>query len=839
MLSSFLVIQDSEDESSDNNAHYQEEDGMVPPPLAAFTGSNSHLRSPSLSSGPGQVSGEAREKAIKEAQSLLLAPPFETPDTPGAQPELVKVATAARRKTANGWLESSISREMDVYDFLVDDDDGSDFFSPPEGKRRKRPAKRSKSVAEESEGLAYENQKAEPGKRRESGAAARRSKSIPDMLQDECSEDDWTPNSKIEKPAGKKSTRSNTNEKELAPLLPKPKRKLKSGALVSSNQFDGDLNLGINTARVVGQSEESSTVQARGDEPNFDSFMVDLTSEDLILATQRKAEYEALSLGLTGSSDATFLPVNFAGREPDAEDYPVLSTIPDPPSDGLGQSQLWGLDHNQSIAVLPPQPPSQPPPQPPLLPEQLPDRMVSSLLSSPPMGKSSAGPPSSAAQIIISREVQSDNTSKAVRSSRSAKRSATDGSIGTEGFGRIASEWRVAKGRSKTMNAVITLSDDEDHLAQEIPEKKKKVGRQRKSAAVGEGAKRGAKGGAAAPAKQGKGKRKGKAVVNDSEDDGAFSDEASAQHPISNPGGAAADDSAALHSEQTPGRRRPGDQVMIAVAIESPSKPVQKCKSTVGDVERIDPVVDIMESNSDLTHGMPQHDYESAPPSPKPVIPAKRAVSGASTGGRKKKTKQEVEDEDINWDEKPKKAAKKDAVKSRNAKVGGKMSVTRGRVNSKKVLDTEVEATTATEDKAEIEAPSPKPAARGRAAKAKVIRKSPMEAEEVVEQDLEEVEEAPAPLKTPKKSKSAKATTAASVSKAGDKKETPAPTEPGADIKSPGSETGTTPAPPERESATPASDSKKASTTTPGRVPFRVGLSRRSKIPSLLRGFRK
>jgi len=414
--------------------------------------------------------------------------------------------------------------ELDVYDFLVDNEDDGDFELPG-GKKRKRPAKKSKSVTGEGGELSCENQKAKPGKRREGSATVGRLKSITDMLQDESSEDDWTPNSKIEKPAGKKSTRSNTNEKELAPLLPKPKRKPKDGVPVSSNRFESDLSLGIDITRVIGQSGESSAVQPGGNDAGFNSFMVDLTSEDLVLATQRKAEYEALSLGLTGGSDATLLPVNFMGRDSDAEDYPVLSTIPDPPSDGLGQSQPWGLEHNESLAVSPHQLPPQPPPQPPLLLEQQPIRMESSPLSSPPI-EESTGPPPSAAQIEISEAGRQSDTSKVARSSRAAKRSVTDGSIDTGGFGRVASEWRVAKGRSKTIHNVITLSDDEDHLVQAIPEKRKKVVRQRKSATISEAAKRGAKGDAAATKK---GKGKGKAVVNDSEDDGAFSDEAAAQ----------------------------------------------------------------------------------------------------------------------------------------------------------------------------------------------------------------------------------------------------------------------------------------------------------------------
>jgi len=444
--------------------------------------------------------------------------------TPGVQPELVGFATAARSKTANGRLEGSIGRELDVYDFLVDDGDGGDF-GPPGAKKRKRPAKKSKSVIGKDEGLSHEKQKAKSGGRREGSATIGRLESITDVLQDGSSEDDWTPNSKIEKPAGKKSTRSNTNEKELAPLLPKPKRKPKDGALVSSNRFDSDLSLGIDIPRVIGQSGESSAVQLGGNDASFDNFMVDLTSEDLVLATQKKAEYEALSLSLTGGSDATLLPVNFMGRESDAEDYPVLSTIPDPPSDGLGHNQLWGLEHSESPAVLPHQLPPQPPPQPPLLQEQHPVRMA----SSPPIGESSIGLATSAAQIEASKAGRKNDTSKVAKSNRAAKRSVTDGSIDTGGFGRVASEWRVAKGRSRTIHNVITLSDDEDHLALATPEKKKKkVVRQRKSATIGEGTGKSAKGDAAA-AKKGKGKGKGKVVVNDSEDDGAFSDEAATE----------------------------------------------------------------------------------------------------------------------------------------------------------------------------------------------------------------------------------------------------------------------------------------------------------------------
>jgi len=152
-------------------------------------------------------------------------------------------------------------------------------------------------------------------------------------------------------------------------------------------------------------------------------------------------------------------------------------------------------------------------------------------------------------------------------------------------------------------------------------------------------------------------------------------------------------------------------------------------------------------------------------------------------------------------------------------------------------LDAAVEATAVIEDKTEIKAPSPKSAVKGRAARTKVVGKLPVE--EVVEQNLEEVEEAPAPLKIARKSKTTKAATTAGASNTEDNEEILDPTETVAVPKSPVAKTETTPAPPERKSATPVSSLKKTPTTTPGRVPFRVGLSRKSKIPSLLRGFRK
>jgi len=275
---------------------------------------------------------------------------------------------------------------------------------------------------------------------------------------------------------------------------------------------------------------------------------------------------------------------------------------------------------------------------------------------------------------------------------------------------------------------------------------------------------------------------------------------------------------------------------MIAVAIESPPKLAPKRKST-RKVEEVTPLADTVEPDPGFICEEPQHDYESAPSSPKPVVPAKRATSGVSAGGRRKKTKRELEDEDRNWDEKPKKTAEKVAVKSRNTKVGRKVPVTCGKVNAEKVLDAAVEAAAVIEAKTEIEAPSPKSAVKGRVAKAKVAGKLPIE--EVVERNLEEVEETPAPLKATRRSKTTKAATTVGASNTEDIEGTLDPTETGAGAKSPTAETEATPAPPERKSATPVSSSKKTPTNTPGRVPFRVGLSRKSKIPSLLRGFRK
>lgn len=381
---------------------------------------------------------ELRQKAIDEAHAALLSTPTQT------DPSNSKV-TAKRRQTAHGRLEGSI--EQDIYAFNASDDD---FHPNSGGKKRKRPspeitAARTK-VNDDDNG--YEEESRSSKKRPIKRAKSMGGMSVLDLLND-TSEDDWRPNTSKLPTSGRKSTRGNTVNADLLPPLPKPKRKPRETAKTTAYhdpQFDGSLSLGFSEDRSITRSAE---IQVAATEPTShtvaSTFMIDLTHDELVLQNERRAEYHALSPGLSIAESLQDIPRTNAEGTHDTPD--LNSTIPDPPYDqNLPPSQI--APHLAAYSHIPEPHPLAPP-------SVASDSPLSSLESSP---------------------------AKPTKKPKQKKRAATDQHLGLtfvpeHGFGNfpVASEWRAAKGkarqgmaqatyagRAKTSNAVDLFAAGDD-----------------------------------------------------------------------------------------------------------------------------------------------------------------------------------------------------------------------------------------------------------------------------------------------------------------------------------------------------------------------------------------
>lgn len=380
---------------------------------------------------------ELRQKAIDEAHAALLSTPTQT------DPRNSKVK---RRQTAYGRLEGGV--EQDIYAFDVSEND----FHPGSGsKKRKRPASENKAgrTKKNDDDDGYEEEaksnKKKPIKRAKSTGGGM---SVLDLLND-TSEDDWRPNVSKLPESGRKSTRGNTVDTDLLPPLPKPKRKpretTKTTAHHELQQFDGNLSLGFIHSDNP-SNPHSAEIQVVATEPTShtaaNTFMIDLTHDELVLQNERRAEYDAVSPGLsTAESPQGILTTNAGGiyGTPD-----LCSTIPDPPYDpNLPPSQI--AVHIAAYCHIP---------EPLAPPSVASDSPLSSLENSP--------------------------AKPAKKIPKQKKRAATDQHLGSafvpegdHGFGNfpIASEWRAAKGkarqatyagRAKTLNAVDLFTAGND-----------------------------------------------------------------------------------------------------------------------------------------------------------------------------------------------------------------------------------------------------------------------------------------------------------------------------------------------------------------------------------------
>lgn len=538
MTPSDFIINDSEGES-DGAIHFEEppiqlEPALIapaaPPHLVSSYGTNGYQNVPASggisSSFPHRLSREwklleancfaavfpeLRQKAIDEAQAALLSTPTQT------DPRNSKVA-AQRRQTAYGRLEGV---EQDIYAFDASEDDSHPNSG---GKKRKRPLSENKAgrTKKKDDDDGYEEvvslSKKKPIKRAKSTGGGM---SVLDLLND-TSEDDWRPNSFTLPKSGRKSTRGNTVNTDLLPPLPKPKRKpretVKTTAYHEPQQFDGSLSLGFSHSDNPSNPRSAEIqVAATGTTSHTatSTFMIDLTHDELVLQNERRAEYDAVSPGLsTAESPQGILTTNAGGiyGTPD-----LCSTIPDPPYDpNLPPSQIAA--HIAAYCHIPEPHPLAPP----------------SVASDSPLSSLENSPAKPAKKI-----------------SKQKKRAATDQHLGLafvpEGdpdFGSfpIASEWRAAKGkarqgmaqatyagRAKTLNAVDLFAAGNDGGSEvddvwtgggkSAAKRKKPAAKRRKSAANDDGSLGGETGAQKAKPKRRKSKAIETLIIGDTEDE--------------------------------------------------------------------------------------------------------------------------------------------------------------------------------------------------------------------------------------------------------------------------------------------------------------------------------
>lgn len=390
---------------------------------------------------------ELRKKAIDEAHAALLS--TDTPAPPTQSDPSPSKSKVKRRQTAHGRLEGG---GVDVYAFNASDDDNFDPSSVT--KKRKRPSSEKKPTRtkkkDDDDDISDYEQGAKSSKKKPAKRSKSASLSVLDLLNDS-SGDDYTPTS------GRKPTRNNTVPTDLLPPLPKPKRKPRESSKPTNYyeppppQFDGALSLAFSP------SDHSAEIQVVAtNEPAFPTpqqFMVDLTKNDLVLPSERRAEYDPVSPEL---SPTEFPPhirsTNGVYSTPD-----LRSTIPDPPYDPI------------------------------LLPSQIGVHLANHY----------TGDPLAPASIASDSPLSSPENSPAVKPTparktpKEKKRAVTDQG---DGFGNfpVASEWRAAKGkarqgmaqplgRSKTLNALGTESGDDDIWVGDAKAKKKPAAKKRKS----------------------------------------------------------------------------------------------------------------------------------------------------------------------------------------------------------------------------------------------------------------------------------------------------------------------------------------------------------------------
>ncbi|KAF8543535.1 hypothetical protein BDD12DRAFT_186021 [Trichophaea hybrida] len=292
------------------------------------------------------TSGELRQHAIDKAHKALIAPS-------SAMPSPEKKDDYYDQITVEGAIPEIIpekAREKDIYDFDDFDEDEPTPLPPPPPpppppKSCKKPAKaRKRRRALTSLEIPPDNSddsdfEEKPKKRQTASTKKQRSKTMPVPIPtiNLSSEDEYDPR----KPKERKTTRSNTDQDQLLPPLPKPKRRKKD--LQHMEELQDYLPLPADDISALDDFRTSPQKV----------FMIDMTHEDLVLPTQKKQEYD--------NTFATNLVLDNVKLLSDGT--PVLdSTLPDPPevymtfeatsvSVSTDPEQISSSDHTPSINI--------------------------------------------------------------------------------------------------------------------------------------------------------------------------------------------------------------------------------------------------------------------------------------------------------------------------------------------------------------------------------------------------------------------------------------------------------------------------------------------------------
>jgi hypothetical protein len=310
------------------------------------------------------ASGELRQRAISEAHQALIAS-----SSPSKKSSPIKMA----------------EKEKDIYDF--------DFEDPPSPPPKTTTAAKRRRTAIDEDGLAKKGKKdddsdfEEPATKKKTKKTPARSKTMPEVF-DLSSGDDYdpkpNPRAKAAPAKGKKATRSNTDQQELLPPMPKPKRQKR------------DLTKELQDFLPLPAEKKAASPQK--------DFMVDMTHDNFVVPTEKRHEYE--SAHVLDSDGASVL----------------ASTIPDPPEFLETVDPRTGLSKNW---------------------EQFSPPADSSGFAPPPLGSSDASP-------APSKPPSSPPLQPKAKKQRAKTDTTLIGEFDSDASGggiRIASEWRAAKAK--------------------------------------------------------------------------------------------------------------------------------------------------------------------------------------------------------------------------------------------------------------------------------------------------------------------------------------------------------------------------------------------------------
>jgi hypothetical protein len=295
---------------------------------------------------------ELRQKAINAAVDVLVAPSSNSsPQKDGGQ----QLARDSHLTTENSpAIPAEVPAGGDVYDFNIVDDDDINVTAPTTTKSATKKRKRAKTaigILPDNSGSDYEETTRPTKRKNTKQPKQQRSKTMPFAAVSIESDNVFSPDSKAQPVArnGRKSTRSNTGDQDLLPLLPKPRRKKD----LTKELTDFLSAPALDKVKIDAENGEGRAAEGLNQAPGVSPrrpFMIDMTHDDLTLPTQKKDEYQPIA----------HCAINSAFGTPDLD-----STIPDPPelyqlaADGPAQlTPEHPLPESMTSSTPPPQPAS-------------------------------------------------------------------------------------------------------------------------------------------------------------------------------------------------------------------------------------------------------------------------------------------------------------------------------------------------------------------------------------------------------------------------------------------------------------------------------------------------